>query len=75
MGRGFIRRSVQGSVLRPILFNTFLSDLFLAMKKTEFTSYADNNTLYDTGNTIEDVISSLQESSEKICEWFSNNQM
>ena len=75
MGRGFIRCSVQGSVLGPILFNTFLSDLFLAMKETEFTSYADNNTLYDTGNTIEDVISSLQESSEKICEWFSNNQM
>ena len=75
MGRGFIRRSVQGSVLGPILFNTFFSDLFLVMKETEFTSYADNNTLYDTGNTIEDVISSLQESSEKIWEWFSNNQM
>ena len=41
------------------------------MKETEFTSYADDN----TGNTIEDVISSLQESSEKLFRWFSDNQM
>ena len=32
-------------------------------------------TLYDAGNTIEDVISSLQESSEKLFKWFSDNQM
>ena len=46
----------QASVLAPILFNIFLSDLFLVMKETEFTSYANDNTLYDAGNTIEDVI-------------------
>ena len=33
----------------------------------------DDNTLYDTG--IEDIISSLQESSEKLFKWFSDNQM
>ena len=52
-----------------------LSDLFLVMKETEFTSCADDNTLYDADNTIEDVISSFQESSEKLFKWFSNNQM
>ena len=56
----------QGSVLGPILFNTFLSDLSLIMKETEFTSYVDDNTLYDAGNTFEDVISYLQKSSEKL---------
>ena len=45
------------------------------MKETEFTSYADDNILYDAGNTIEDVISYLQESSEKLFKWFSDNQM
>ena len=48
----------QGSVLAPILFNIFLSDFFLVMKETEFTSYADGNTLYDADNTTEDAISS-----------------
>ena len=45
------------------------------MKETEFTSYADDNTLYNAGNTIEDVISSLHKSSEKLFKWFSDNQM
>ena len=45
------------------------------MEETEFTSYANDNTLYDAGNTIEEVISSSQESSEKLFKWFSDNQM
>ena len=65
----------QGSVLWSILFNIFLSNLFLIMKETEFTSYADDNTLYDAGNSIEDIISSLQESSGKLFKWFPDNQM
>ena len=34
------------------------------MKKTEFTSYSDDTTLYEAGSSIEDVILSLQESSD-----------
>ena len=30
---------------------------------------------YESGNRINDVISSLQESSEKLFQWFSDNQM
>ena len=33
----------------PILFNIFLSGLFLIIDETEFTSYADDNTLHDAG--------------------------
>ena len=49
--------------------------LFRVMKETEFTSFADGNTLYDAGNTTEDVISSLQELSENLFKQFSDNQM
>ena len=41
---------------------------------TDFSSYADDNTLYDSGNNIDEVISSLQESAEKLFERFSHNQ-
>ena len=52
------------SMLGPILFNIFLSDLFLVINDTNFSSYDDDNTIYDSGNSIDDVISSLKESSE-----------
>ena len=65
----------QGFVLGFIIFNIFFSNLFLVMKETEFTSYVDDNTLHDGGNTIEIVNSFPQESSEKLFNCFSDNQM
>ena len=34
----------QGSILGPLLFNIFICDMFLILKTTSFTGYADNNT-------------------------------
>ena len=65
----------QSPVLGPILFNIFLIDLFLVMKETEFTSYADDSTLCNSVNTIEDITSFLQKLSEKLFKWFFDNQM
>ena len=46
----------QDSILRSILFNIFLSDLFLVINHTDFFSYADDNTIYDSGNSTDDLI-------------------
>lgn len=50
----------QGSILGPVFFNIFLCDLFFSMNVTYFASYADDNTSYVTGDSIEDVINSLE---------------
>ena len=65
----------QVSILGPLLFNIFLSDLFLIVKDVNIASYADDHTLYDSCDTIEEVISSLQSSSKKLFQWLSDNQM
>ena len=52
------------------LYYSILSDLFLIIDETEFASYADDNTLYDAGNTIEDVTLSFQESSKNFSNGF-----
>ena len=49
----------QGSILDPILLNTFLSDLFLVMQNGAFAIYADYNIIYDAGDNIDEVIFSL----------------
>ena len=65
----------QGSTLGPLLFNIFLSDLFLIVKDVNIASFADDNTLYDSCDIIKEVILSLQSSSKKLFQWLSDNQM
>ena len=53
-------RVPQGSILRPLLFNIFLCDLFLIMKETSFASYAHDKTSYVTAKNLTEVIKSLE---------------
>ena len=65
----------QGSILGPLLFNIFLSVLFLIVKDVNIASYTDDNTLYDSCDTVEQYLLSLQSSSKKPFQWLSDNQM
>ena len=59
-------RVLQGSILRPLLFNIFLCDLFLIMNNIELASYAYDNTPYVVGNNIEELIVRLQNASKTL---------
>ena len=45
------------------------------MNKAGFSIYADDNAPYVTGETIEDVINSVEHNSIKLSKWFSDNQI
>ena len=51
----------QGSVLGFLLLNTFINDLLLEVREWEILNFADDATIYQTGNYIESVILSHEE--------------
>ena len=70
MGEGCICGVPQENVIEPTLLNIFLIDLFMMTDEIKFVSFADDNILYDEGNTTEDVILTLQESPKNLYKRF-----
>ena len=65
----------QGSVLGPLLFNIFINDLYLWVSKTDLLNFADDNTISAAENTIEKLISTLEQDSQAAIDWFKINEM
>ena len=61
--REVIKGLLQGSVLRPILFNTFLNDLFFLLKETDIFSYGDDTTSYAYDQNLDQLINRLERDS------------
>ena len=63
----------QGSVLGPLLFNLFLNDLLLFTREAEICNFADDNTLYASAETLDEVLSILHTEINDILRWFDTN--
>ena len=65
----------QGSILHPILFDIFLSDLFLFNKNKDVASYADGTTPYDAWGNSAYVIHNLKVLGNTVLNWSNENSM
>ena len=62
----------QGSILGPLLFNIYLTDLFLFMFPS-IVNYADDNSPYATSKDTESVINHLEKEAKLLLQWLQNN--
>ena len=60
----------QRSILRTLLFNIYISDMFYDIDNCNIASYADDNTSYTSDLILEEVIQKLDLISNNLFEWF-----
>ena len=71
-----IRRGVpQGSILGPLLFNAFVNDISMLIEKTGICNFADDNTIYDCGEDLSNILENLKHDLKILLKWFIINSL
>ena len=65
----------QGSILRPLLFKTFINDMFYFIRSAQLLNFADDNRIATYSNSADDLITDLQTQSENSIDWFRYKEM
>ena len=71
-----IKRGVpQGSLLGSLLFNVFINDIFMLIEKSEICNFADDNTIYDCGGDLSNILENLKHDMKILLTWFRINSL
>ena len=65
----------QGSVLGPLLFNVFVNDFFYFINESEVCNFADDNSIYASGKTLDEVCCKLEKDMKNAMKWFKINSL
>ena len=60
----------QGSILGLPLFNVSINDIFIFIEKTEVCNFADDNTIYDCGKDLSNILENLKHDLKILLKWF-----
>ena len=65
----------QGSVLGPLIFNIFINDFFFFLNECDVCNFADDNSIYASGTSQEEICSKLEKEMKIAMTWFQDNSM
>ena len=65
----------QGSVLGPLLFSIFIIDFLFSIPDSNLCNFADDETLYSSGDNLDIVINKLEHDLIKTLQWFKVNSL
>ena len=65
----------QRSILGPPLFNVFVNDIFMFIEKSEICNFADDNTIYDCGEDLSNILENLKHDMKILLKWFRINSL
>ena len=65
----------QESILRPLLFNIFINDIFYFIQDAYISNFADGNSLYSIEDNFKEVKTMLKKNFEILQGWFYEDHM